>query len=461
MTLFYLMPIVFILGIIGIALEDVIKVNKAATAVGMSIVLWLFFLLDAVGIFEAHQPAYIANFVAGFPDFAAMDVVDKAYRFIEFAITEALGDVSTTLFFVLASMLIIEILDSHGSFAVITNMIKAREKRSLLWIFSFITFFLSAVLGNLATIIVMIAVMGKIIPDRNIRLPYACMAILAANAGGSWSPIGDVTTLLLWTGGNISVLHQITHVFLPALTMMMVPLLILSLSFKKGEKIQEAEITHVEMPEYVTPKFQKLLLWIGILSLIMVPVLQSLIDLPPFMGVLLGLVILWFITDIKSAASSSHKSKELKVSALFSKIDITTVMFFLGILMSVQALNASGILTIMADGLNSVVSDSNVIAILLGVCSSFLDNVALVAASMGMYDIAASGPFMVDGSFWTFLAYCAVTGGSILIIGSATGVTAMGLEKISFGYYLKKFSILALLGYAAGAAVFLLMSNIF
>lgn len=458
MTVFYIMAILFVLGVILIALEDIIKINKAAISVGMSILLWLLTILSAGGVFTENPPHFFYNFIAGFPKFASMSFPEQVSRFLEVAVTESLGDVATTLFFVLASMAIIEVLDSHGSFSVITRVIKTNSKRKLLWIFAFITFFMSALLGNLATVIVMIAVIHKIVPEKKDSLIYACTTIIAANAGGSWSPIGDVTTLLLWTGGNLSATHQISHVLPSALTMMCVPLAITTYMFKKGETISERPTTIKNtLPEYITPRFQSTLLLIGILSLGMVPFLQSLFNLPPFMGVLLGLVLLWIITDIKSARSKDPNSTRLKVSTLFGKLDISTIFFFLGILMSVKALDTIGILTILSEGLNSLFDNHNAIAFLLGICSSFLDNVALVAATMGMYPLAETGAFMTDSSFWTFIAYCCVTGGSILIIGSAAGVTAMGIEKISFGYYLKKFTPIILLGYVAGAMIYSLL----
>lgn len=458
MTAIYLMPIIFLLGILAIALEDVIKINKAAIAVGMCVILWLIFLLDATGIFTNNPPMYLYNFIAGFPDFAALSGTEQAYKYIEMSLQNSLGDVSSTLFFVLASMAIIEVLDSHGAFSVITHSIKTKSKRKLLWIFAFINFFLSALLGDLAAVIVMIAVIRKIVPERSDRLIYACITILSANAGGAWSPIGDVTTLLLWTGKNISATHQITHLFLSSLVMLLVPLALSTFMFKKGETVGEmvnTETAHI--PSYVTPFFKKVLLIIGLLSLALVPVLQSTLDLPPFMGVLFGLVVLWVITDVKSARSAEPDANKYKVSSLFSKLDLSTILYFLGVLMSVQALNSVGVLTILSSGLSKAISSPDAIAFLLGIGSSVLDNVALVAATMGMYPLQEAGAYMADSSFWTFLAYCAVTGGSILIIGSASGVTVMGLEKISFGYYLKKFTLLAFLGYIAGAGVYLLL----
>lgn len=457
MILYYLMPVIFLIGILMIAFEDVIRINKAATAVGMSILLWLIFLLDAAGIFSAHPPVHLQEFLVGFPQFAELSTAELAYRFIEFKMVESLGDVATTLFFVLGSMAIIDIVDSHGGFGVISAAITTNRQRKLLWILSFTTFFLSVLLGNLATVIVMIAIARKLIPERNMRLLFSSMIIVAANAGGSWSPIGDVTTLLLWTGGNLTVTHQMTSLFLPALAMLLVPLTGVTLMLPKEGLIPSVPAA-MESQGKIDPKFRKQILIVGLASLALVPVLQSLIQLPPFMGVLLGLVVLWIMTDRRYAESEDEELQNLRMHRVLMRVDISTIFFFLGILMSVNALNATGQLAILANFLNATFSDSNLIALVLGVCSSFLDNVALVSATMGMYPVAAVGEFACNSSFWTFLAYCAVTGGSILIIGSAAGVTVMGLEKISFGYYLKKISWLVLIGYFVGAALYLLIA---
>ena len=456
MILYYLMPVIFLIGILMIAFEDVIRINKAATALGMSILLWLIFLLDAAGIFSAHPPVHLQEFLVGFPQFAELSTAELAYRFIEFKMVESLGDVATTLFFVLGSMAIIDIVDSHGGFGVISAAITTNRQRKLLWILSFTTFFLSVLLGNLATVIVMIAIARKLIPERNMRLLFSSMIIVAANAGGSWSPIGDVTTLLLWTGGNLTVTHQMTSLFLPALAMLLVPLTGVTLMLPKEGLIPSVPAV-MESQGKIDPKFRKQILIVGLASLALVPVLQSLIQLPPFMGVLLGLVALWIMTDRRYAESEDEELQNLRMHRVLMRVDISTIFFFLGILMSVNALNATGQLAILANLLNQSFSDVNMIALVLGVCSSFLDNVALVSATMGMYPVAALGEFACDSSFWTFLAYCAVTGGSILIIGSAAGVTVMGMEKISFGYYFKKLTPLVLLGYLAGAALYLLL----
>ena len=446
------------MGIIAIAFEDSLRINKAATAIGMSIVLWLLVLVDGIQIFHEHGSQALDTMIKVFPGFADMSVTQQLYAFLEYTIKESLGDVSETLFFVLGSMTIIELIDSHGGFEVIVSSIKTRNERKLLWIVSFLTFFLSAVLGNLATVIVIVAILRKLISNHEDRLVFASMTIIAANAGGSWSPIGDVTTLLLWTGGNITAIHQITHIILPGLVMMLVPLLFITFTFKKDSKVKHSRVENKDpFISKIDPRFKRLLLWTGIAFLAAVPVLQSIFHLPPFMGVLLGLAIMWVMTDRLWAGRNIPAIQALRVQRVFSRIDVPTVIFFLGILMSVAALKTAGQLGVMSKFLDRTIPTPDLISIILGLTSSFLDNVALVAGTMGMYPIAHTGAFMADSSFWTFLAYCAVTGGSILIIGSASGVTVMGLEKISFGYYLKKFTPIALLGYFAGAGVYLLL----
>lgn len=419
------MFLLFIAGVIAIAFEDKIRVNKAAVAVGLSIILWTMLI-------ETEN-------------------VDQS-------VINSLGNVSTTLFFVLASMAIIEIVDSHGAFNVILSLIKTRNKRKLLWIFSILTFTFSAVLGNLATVIIMVTLIRRMVIYKEDRLIFSSMIIIAANAGGSWSPIGDVTTLILWTGGNITVWSQIYHVILSALTMMIVPLSFVTFMFGKEDSVQYFEEDEDDyILSHITPFFKKAILIVGLVSLAMVPLLQVAFNIPPFMGVLFGLTVLWIMTDRLYYYRRSKGLQELRVSRVFSRIDISTVLFFLGILMSVEALKISGELTVMSNYLNNIIPKPEIISVVLGLCSSFLDNVALVAGTIGMYPLAASGPFMVDGTFWTFLAYCAVTGGSIMIVGSASGVTVMGMEKIPFSYYFKKFTPLALLGYVAGAAVYMIL----
>ena len=457
MFFYYLMPVVFILGILAIAFEDVIRVNKAATAVGMSILLWLIFLLNAEHFFMINPPKHIDQFFMAFPEFRSVPLHDMAFAFLEKKLISGLGDVSTTLFFVLGSMAIIDIVDAHGGFSIISHSIKTRAPRKLLWILCSITFLMSILLGNLATVIVMISIARKLIPSRTPRLIYSSMIIIAANAGGSCSPIGDVTTLLLWTGGNITALHQLTSLFIPSLVMLLVPLCIVT--FFVPSDIGRPPMLDLNS-EYcgISPTIRRVVLCVGLGSLALVPVLQTLVQLPPFMGVLLGLVLLWIITDRKYAEAKDDILQSLRVHRTLSRVDISTVFFFLGILMSVQALIVTGQLTHLAVILSDTFADENQIAVALGLLSSFLDNVALVSATMGMYPLDNYGIYVADSSFWTLLAYCAVTGGSILIIGSASGVTVMGMEKITFGYYLKRFTPFVLLGFMAGAMVFLAIS---
>ena len=457
MFFYYLMPVVFILGILAIAFEDVIRVNKAATAVGMSILLWLIFLLNAEHFFVINPPKHIDQFFMAFPEFRSVPLHDMAFAFLEKKLISGLGDVSTTLFFVLGSMAIIDIVDAHGGFSIISHSIKTRAPRKLLWILCSITFLMSILLGNLATVIVMISIARKLIPSRTPRLIYSSMIIIAANAGGSCSPIGDVTTLLLWTGGNITALHQLTSLFIPSLVMLLVPLCIVT--FFVPSDIGRPPMLDLNS-EYcgISPTIRRVVLCVGLGSLALVPVLQTLVQLPPFMGVLLGLVLLWIITDRKYAEAKDDILQSLRVHRTLSRVDISTVFFFLGILMSVQALIVTGQLTHLAVILSDTFADEKQIAVALGLLSSFLDNVALVSATMGMYPLDNYGIYVADSSFWTLLAYCAVTGGSILIIGSASGVTVMGMEKITFGYYLKRFTPFVLLGFMAGAMVFMAIS---
>lgn len=467
--MFILMPVIFVLGILAIALEDKIKINKSAIALFMAISLWMILMFDAYNIFVERASPLFQTFLARNPDLAELPIHDQFINFItNRSIVYNLGNVAETLFFVMCSMLIVDIVDKHGGFRAVTGYIATPDKRKLLWYISFAAFFFSALLDNLAAAIVIMAVLRKLVPDRTDRLKYACMVIIAANAGGSWSPIGDVTTILLWVGKNVSAVHQISHVFIPALVNLLVPLTIAHFwLFKKGSMLRvlsEEEQADEYIPEIPT-RSRRIIFIIGVLSLALVPVFQMVTDLPPFLGVLLGLVILWFYTDIMYSKLHMHESQKLRIAQLLPNIDLSTIFFFLGILMSVGALETSGQLGLMSSFLDEHMHEPYLISFVIGALSSCVDNVALVAATMGMYPVVQQAAdlspyaqyFVSDGGFWTFLAYCAVTGGSILIIGSATGVTVMGLEKIEFMYYTKRFSVLALLGYVSGAGVYMLL----
>lgn len=456
------MPLVFILGIAAIAFEDKIKVNKSATALMMCVVLWLMLAFDEQHILADLQNPDFLKF-AQRTEFANLSQAEQLSTYLtEKAFVPHLGDVAQTLFFVMCSLLIVNIVDRHGGFIAISKTLCTNNKRKLLWMISFSAFFFSALLDNLAAAIVLIAVLRKLVPDKTDRMKYACMIILAANAGGSWSPIGDVTTLLLWTGGNISAWHQISHLFLPALANLLVPLIIAHFwLFKNGVTLRQcSDVSNNDLYiESIPQKSRIVIFWIGILSLALVPVFQTITHLPAFMCVVIGLAFLWIYTDLMYGnINEIRESDKLRIPTLSRSVDLPTIFFFLGILMSVAALNVGGQLTLFADVLSSNIKAPYAISIIIGAFSSLMDNVALVAATMGMYPVVPGDLFFAsDGGFWTLLAYCAVTGGSIFIIGSATGVAVMGMEKISFGYFLKRFTPLAIAGYVAGIAVFLWM----
>lgn len=467
--MFILMPVIFLLGILTIAMEDKIKINKAAIALLMAISLWLILMFDAYNIFVERDNLLYKSFLDQNPEMASLPLKQQFINFIaNRSIVYHLGNVSETLFFVMCSMLIVDIVDKHGGFKAVTSYIRTSNKRKLLWYLCFATFFFSALLDNLAAAIVIVAVLRKLVPDQTDRLKYACMVIISANAGGSWSPIGDVTTILLWVGKNITAMHQISHLFLPALVNMLVPLTIAHFwLFKKGSRLrQDPEEETDEYIPNISNHNRRVIFIIGVLSLALVPLFQTLTNMPPFLGVLLGLAILWVYTDIMySKIHDMEESGKLRISSLLPNIDLATILFFLGILMSVGALETSGQLGIISNYLDNHVHQPYLISFVIGIMSAFVDNVALVAATMGMYPVAQQTAdlspylqhFVTDGGFWTYLAYCAVTGGSILIIGSATGVTVMGLEKISFMYYTKRFTLLALLGYVSGAGLYMLL----
>lgn len=466
---FALMPVVFIIAILGIAFEDKIKINKAAVAILSAIVLWAMLFMGADSVLGSGQSAAFNNAFKAIPAFADLPVHEQYYRFLsEFALIDHLGDVSTTLFFVMASMVIVELIDSHGGFRVITNRIHTRKKRRLMVIICCITFLFSAILDNLATAIVMLAILRKFIPEQKERWLFACMVIISANAGGSWSPIGDVTTILLWSNGNLTPMHQILNLLLPAVVCMVVPLYMATRFFKKDERWNMHREVHAEndlLPQ-VNRRSRIIILVLGVSSLAFVPVFTELTGLPPFMGVMCGLAVLWMYTDIMySRIDTIEDNQRLSIAHLLPKLDMTTIMFFFGVLMSVAALDTAGQLQSASAYLDKSIHNPTLIAFILGICSSFLDNVALVAGAIGMYPIVTDPSasvyalnYATNGEFWTFLAYCCVTGGSIFIIGSATGVSVMGLEKITFVYYLKKFTLLALAGYVAGAGTYLLIS---
>lgn len=421
---FGLMIAIFVIGYAMIALEHPLKINKSATAVLLAAVIWAVFALFGPGMKDG-------------------------------ALIHHLGETAEILFFLLGAMTIVEIVDKHDGFSIITDRITTTSKRKLLWIISILTFFMSAVLDNLTTSIVMCALLRKLVGDKNTRWFFAGMVILAANAGGAWSPIGDVTTIMLWIKGNITAGNIILETIIPSLVSLLVPVAIIGMTMKG--KLERPEKTESEETSTVTRKQSLIILIMGVALLLFVPFFKTITHLPPYLGILFGLGILWITTEIMHKNNPSNYSR-LNVTAIIQKVDVPSVLFFLGILMAVSCLNEAGHLGLLAGALNEL-GNVYVINVVIGVLSSIIDNVPLVAAAMGMYPIEAIGNFAVDGAFWEGLAYCAGTGGSLLIIGSAAGVAVMGMEKIDFIWYLKKISLWALIGYLAGAGTFYLMSQ--
>jgi Na+/H+ antiporter NhaD/arsenite permease-like protein len=424
----------FCLGYLGIALESVTRVNKAAKALLMCVVCWTLLMIGASEFY---------------PQFPADEVVHHISEVIE----HHLGDAAGTLFFLMGAMTIVEIVDTNGGFNFVRDALKTRSKRKLLWRMAFMTFFLSAILDNLTTSIVMIMVLRKLVQSREERLLYAALIIISANSGGAFSPIGDVTTIMLWIKGVITTQGVLTEIFIPSLVSMLIPALILSLQLK-GKFDKEQNLPKAEVSQF-TKAQRDIIFWLGVGGLCFVPVFKTLTHLPPFMGILLVLAILWVVTEIFHYNTSEEDTMAKRVSDIMTKIDLSTIMFFLGILMAVAVLQEIGVLTALGEGLNETFSGNYyVINGIIGVLSSIVDNVPLVAGCMGMYPVAAEGAMAVDGIFWQLLAYCAGVGGSMLIIGSAAGVVVMGLEKITFGWYMKKITWIVFVGYMAGILVY-------
>ena len=430
MTLTVFIIALFVLGYLCIALESVLEINKAAIALLMCVGCWTLLMLGVQGFFP--------------------EVAD-GIGYVSARIQHHLGDAGETLFFLMGAMTIVEIVDSNGGFNFVRDAIKTRSKRKLMWRVAFMTFFLSAILDNLTTSIVMIMVLRKLVQSRDERLIYAGLIIISANSGGAFSPIGDVTTIMLWIKGVITTQGVLSEIFVPSLISMVIPALILSLSLKgKFDKEQNLKVHEVTA---FTKNQRKIIFLLGVGGLIFVPIFKTLTHLPPFMGILLVLGVLWTVTEVfhRRLEQNEDDTMAKRVSDLLSKIDLSTIMFFLGILMAVAVLQEIGVLTAMGEGLNEAFAGNYyLINGIIGVLSSIVDNVPLVAGCMGMYPVAADGAMAVDGIFWQLLAYCAGVGGSMLIIGSAAGVVVMGLEKISFGWYLKKITWIAFVGYLAG-----------
>lgn len=426
--------VAFVAGYLCITLESLTKINKAAIALLMCVVCWTLLMVS--------PGAY-------YPDVASDGVLHHISKVIE----HHLGDAAGTLFFLMGAMTIVEIVDSNGGFNFVRDIMKTRSKRKLLWRVAIATFFLSAILDNLTTSIVMIMVLRKLVQSREERLIYAALIIISANSGGAFSPIGDVTTIMLWIKGVITTQGILTEIFIPSLVSMLVPAFILQYSLS-GKFDKEQNLVTAEISQF-TKVQRNIIFWLGVGGLVFVPIFKSITHLPPFMGILLVLGVLWTVTEIFHHNTSEDDTMAKRVSDLLSRIDLSTIMFFLGILMAVAVLQEIGVLTALGTGLNEVfVGNYYVINGIIGVLSSIVDNVPLVAGCMGMYPVAETGAMAIDGIFWQLLAYCAGVGGSMLIIGSAAGVVVMGLEKITFGWYLKRITWIAFVGYLAGIVTY-------
>lgn len=425
-TLFII--IVFVVGYVCIAIEDAIKVTKSATALLMCAITWTLYSLGTGDGFDLH----------------------------------ALGDTSQTIFFLMGAMTIVEVVDQQGGFNFVRDALSTRSKRSLLWRIAFMTFFLSALLDNLTTSIVMIMVLRKLVADHKDRIIYAALIVIAANAGGAWSPIGDVTTIMLWINKSITSLGVMKEIIIPSLIAMVIPALILQFQLKGDLEKPQAEMSLMELD--FSKRERNLVFWIGVGGLVFVPIFHNITNLPPFMGILLALSLIWITTELLySRKKQKNNKKKKRVAALVKRIDMSTLLFFLGILLTVTTLEKTHVLENVGIWLNDVSNGNHYLVTgVIGVLSSIVDNVPLVACCMKMYaiDPNVASDFAQDGIFWQLLAYCAGVGGSMLIIGSAAGVVVMGLEKISFGWYMKKITWIAFVGYIAGIAYYWLERTI-
>jgi Na+/H+ antiporter NhaD/arsenite permease-like protein len=421
----FLIITVFIVGYLAIALEHSVNINKAATALITGVLCWTIFMIDSGASHSVNEE-----------------------------LLHHLGEIGSILFFLLGAMTIVELIDSHNGFAIITRQINTTSKSRLLLIVSFITFFLSAILDNLTTTIVMVSLCTKLLSEKEDRLWFAGMIVIAANAGGAWSPLGDVTTTMLWIGGQITAMNIIKQLFLPSLVASVIPMLIVMYRFR-GKKIiamEKATSSNMEKRE------GKIILLTGLGFLVFVPLFKTVTHLPPFMGMLLALGCMWIITTVIHKKKEERLMQRYSVAGALQKIDTPSILFFLGILLAVAALQSNGLLKEAATHLNAFFKNDYLIGTALGLLSALVDNVPLVAAAQGMYDLTT---YPTDHPFWEFLALTTGTGGSAIIIGSAAGVAAMGIEAINFMWYLKKISWLALIGFFAAIAVFLLERALF
>ncbi len=440
---------VFVVGYAFIAMESLTKINKAAIALLMLVGCWTLYMCDPSQFVQLMHPDFVAT--------NHQQMMDKITSIIQ----EHLGDTSTTLFFLMGAMTIVEIVDQNGGFNWVRNVMKTKSKRALLWRIAFLTFILSAILDNLTTSIVMIMILRKLVSKHKDRIIYASLVIIAANSGGAFSPIGDVTTIMLWNKGLITALGVICEILIPSIISMVIPALIMQFMLKGNLTMPAStEAAEASVSDFSSEE-RKTVFVLGVGGLMFVPVFKALTGLPPFVGILLVLGVLWTATELfyrNLHRSTDAEGTQKRVTKLLKRVDMSTILFFLGILMAVSCLAEVGVLQSLGEGLNVVFEGNHyMVTGIIGVLSSIVDNVPLVAGCMGMYPVAPTGDMAVDGVFWQLLAYCAGVGGSMLIIGSAAGVVVMGLEKITFGWYMKHISWIAFVGYIAGIVCYWLI----
>lgn len=474
MDIFILMVVVFILGYSAIALEHPLKVNKAPTALFMGMLLWVILAIfnekilnlgfspsfAMIKTWASDLAAYVLpaageeHMKLSWHHIAQLGVNDAEaghyMEFIGFSLGEHLNEIGQILFFLLGAMTIVETVDRYQGFKLITDKITTTNPVKLIWILSILTFFMSALLDNLTTTIVMVALLRKLVDEQKMRWFFASIIVIAANSGGAWSPIGDVTTIMLWIAGNVTSVEIIIGVFLPSLISMIVPLIFVSMMLK-GKEIHRPELQAEDKSDVSKNGEKVFVLMLGIGGLLFVPILKTFTHLPPYIGMLFSLGVLWIATEVLVLRKPKEHRSKYSVISILQKVDVPTIFFFLGILMGVAALQTAGHLDLLSKWLDEVTNTNYyLIGTAIGILSSIVDNVPLVAGAIGMYPVAETGHLAQDGLFWEFLAYTAGTGGSMLIIGSAAGVAAMGLEKIDFIWYAKKISWLAAVGYFAG-----------
>ncbi|QDV22832.1 sodium:proton antiporter NhaD [Aureliella helgolandensis] len=444
--------LLFVVGYLVIALEHPLHIDKAATALFIGASCWALYIIgiDSFLPMERIPEAFQAEVAAAGGHVSAHELA--IHYAIEGQFLPLIGEIAYILFFLMGAMTIVELVDAYEGFKVITDRIKTLNKVRLLWTVCFLTFFLSAVLDNLTTTIVMVSLMKKLVRERETRLFFCGMIVVSANAGGAWTVIGDVTTTMLWIGDKISTFTVMSALIIPSLICMIVPLIIASLMLKGDVERPERSGDHED--KTLKPWHSTLFLSLGFAGLIFVPIFKSVTHLPPFMGMMFSLSVIWIVSEFVKHDLDEATRSSTNVVGVLKKIDTASILFFLGILLAVGTLQSTGVLRSLAGWLTDVVPNMQVVALVIGLLSAIVDNVPLVAAGIGMYD------FPKDDTFWLFLAYCAGTGGSCLIIGSAAGVAAMGLEKIDFIWYIKRVSLWALVGYLSGAGAYVVQEKL-